>query len=65
VSFLAGLVIDKFQYHLPLYRQHRRLADAGVEVSRGWLTQLVHRTASLLEPVYEALLASIREHANV
>jgi len=60
VSFLAGLVIDKFQYHLPLYRQHRRLAEAGIAVSRGWLTQLVHRTAALLEPIYEAQLVSIR-----
>ncbi|MEJ2130856.1 MAG: IS66 family transposase [Gammaproteobacteria bacterium] len=60
VSFLAGLVIDKFQYHLPLYRQHQRLKQAGIEVSRPWLTQLVHRTAALLEPVYEAQLASIR-----
>jgi transposase len=60
VSFLARLVIDKFVYHLPLYRQHQRLQDAGIEVSRGWLTQLVHRTASLLEPIYVAQLASIR-----
>ena len=61
VSFLARLVIDKFVYHLPLYRQHQRLDDAGIEVSRGWLTQLVHRTASLLEPIYAAQLDSIRE----
>ena len=65
VSFLAGLVVDKFQYHLPLYRQHQRLADAGIEVSRGWLTQLVHRTAALLEPIYAAQLASIREGAVI
>ena len=41
VSFLAGLLIDKFAYHLPLYRQHQRLLDAGFTVSRPWLTQLV------------------------
>ena len=38
VSFLAGMLVDKFRYHLPLYRQHRRLADSGVRVSRGSLT---------------------------
>lgn len=59
VSFLAGLLVDKFVYHLPLYRQHRRLADAGVTVSRGWLTQLVQRVAPLLEPIYRAQLNSI------
>lgn len=65
VSFLAGIMVDKFVYHLPLYRQHQRLADAGITVSRGWLTQLVHRTASLLEPIYGAQLDSIRESAVV
>ncbi len=65
VSFLAGLVIDKLQYHLPLYRQHQRLAHSGIEVSRPWLTQLVHKTAALLEPVYEAQLDSIRDSAVV
>ncbi len=34
VSFVVGMVIDKFDYHLPLYRQHRRLTDAGFRVSR-------------------------------
>ena len=60
VSFLAGMLIDKFQYHLPLYRQHLRLKSAGVEVSRQWLTQLVHRCGDLLEPIFEALVESIR-----
>lgn len=59
VSFLAGLLVDKLRYHLPLYRQHQRLADAGITLSRATLTQWVHRTAALLEPVYHALLSSI------
>ncbi len=60
VSFLAGLLVDKFQYHLPLYRQHQRLLSAGITVSRAWLTQLVHRSGSLLEPIFDALVESIR-----
>jgi transposase len=60
VSFLAGLLMDKFAYHLPLYRQHQRLRDAGFTVSRPWLTQLAQQGAALLEPIYDALLASIR-----
>lgn len=59
VSFLAGLSVDKFCYHIPLHRQHQRLAHAGVRISRGTLTNLVHRTAELLEPIYNALLSSI------
>ena len=59
VSILVGLLIDKFRYHLPLYRQHQRLAHAGIRLSRTTLTQWVHRTADLLEPIYYALLSSI------
>lgn len=60
VSFLAGLLVDKFQYHLPLYRQHQRLEAAGIKVSRAWLTQLVHRSGNLLEPIFDAVVESIR-----
>jgi transposase len=59
VSVLAGLLIDKFCFHLPLYRQHQRLAQVGIRLSRATLTQWVHRTAALLEPIYYALLSSI------
>ena len=61
VSFLAGLLVDKFAYHLPLYRQHQRLQDSGIQVSRAWLTQLSQKTISYLEPIYEAQLDSIRD----
>jgi transposase len=59
VSLLAGLLIDKFTYHLPLYRQHQRLRQAGIRLSRGTLTQGVQRAAELWEPIYYALLSSI------
>ena len=54
-----GCFIEKFVYHLPLYRQHQRLQQAGIRVSRGTLTQWVQRAAELLEPIYYALLSSI------
>ena len=41
VSFVAGVLIDKFAYHIPLYRQHQRLGDCGITVSRAWLSQLM------------------------
>ena len=59
VSFVVGLVVDKFRYHLPLYRQHQRLIDAGFTLSRTWLTQLVQQASQLLEPIFDAQLASI------
>lgn len=60
VSFLAGLLVDKFLYHLPLYRQHQRLLSAGIQVSRQWLTNQVLAVAVLLAPIVEAQLATIR-----
>ncbi|NJL18353.1 MAG: IS66 family transposase [Nitrospira sp.] len=60
VSFLAGLLVDKFVYHMPLYRQHQKLGDGGIQISRPWLTQLAHKTIALLEPIHAAQLASIR-----
>lgn len=60
VSFIAGVVVDKFAWHLPLYRQHQRLLAAGFKLSRAWLTLLVQQAAQLLQPIYEAQLESIR-----
>lgn len=60
VSFCAGLLIDKFLYHLPLYRQHQRLIDSGIKVSRPWLTQLSQQNIALLEPIHDAQFEAIR-----
>ena len=60
VSFVAGMMIDKFAFHLPLYRQHQRLVDAGIDVSRPWMTQLMQTAGALLEPIHAAQLDSIR-----
>lgn len=56
VSFLAGLLLDKFLYHLPLYRQHQRLETNGIRVARSTLTNLVKRSIELLKPIYQAQL---------
>ena len=61
VSFIVGMLIDKFAYHQPLYRQHQHLTDAGINVSRPWLTQLAQHAVSLLTPVFEAMADSVRE----
>jgi len=54
VSFLAGLLVDKFLYHLPLYRQHQRLTDAGITLSRSTLTRYVQQAITLVTPIYDA-----------
>lgn len=59
VSLLASMAIDKFRYHLPLYRQHQRMAAAGIRLARSTLTNWVHQTADLLRPIYEGQLFSV------
>ncbi|MCF1456845.1 MAG: IS66 family transposase [Shewanella sp.] len=59
VSFLVGMLLDKFLYHLPLYRQHQRLALNGITVARSTLTNLSQRSIELLRPIYQAQLQNI------
>jgi len=59
VSLLAGMLVDKFIYHLPLYRQHQRMAQEGLKLSRATLTNWFHRTIPLLVPIYNAQLSNI------
>ena len=61
VSLLAGMLIDKFQYHLPLYRQHQRLEAAGFRLSRASLTNWSSRAIDLLTPIVEAQCQHVRE----
>lgn len=60
VSFIAGMIIDKFAYHQPLYRQHVKLQDSGINVSRAWITKLMPAAVSLVEPIFNAQLESLR-----
>lgn len=59
VSLLAGLLVDKFLYHLPLYRQHSRMSLQGITVSRASLTNWTKRTIELLRPIVEAQLTNV------
>ena len=57
VSFLSGMLVDKFVYHLPLYRQyrqHQRLAQCGIILSRTTLTTLAGQAIDLLVPIHDA-----------
>jgi transposase len=54
VSLLAGMLIDKFVYNFPLYRQHQRLQQAWIEVSRTSLSNWTSRLIDLLRPIVDA-----------
>ncbi len=59
VSLLVGLLLNKFLYHLPLYRQHQQMAGGGIMLARSTLTNLVKRSIELLRPIYEAQIDHI------
>jgi transposase len=59
VSFIAGMLVDKFEYHLPLYRQHQRLIHAGITLSRTTLTNVGKQAIELLRPIVDAQLLSV------
>jgi transposase len=59
VSLLVGLLVDKFLYHLPLYRQHQRMGLQGITVSRASLTNWVKRAIELLRPIVAAQLTHV------
>jgi len=63
VSMLAGLMVDKFVYHLPLYRQHQRVQAAGVTLSRATLTNWTARAIDLLEPIFQAQASNVLKSA--
>jgi hypothetical protein len=48
-------------YHLPLYRQHQRLRQSGIELSRSTLSNLAQRAIDLLSPIHEVQLKHILE----
>lgn len=59
VSFMAGLLVDKFVYHLPLYRQHQRLEQSGIVLARSTLTHIAKRAIELMRAIYDS------QHSNV
>jgi len=59
VSVLVGIVVDKFLYHMPLYRQHQRMKQCGITLSRTTLTNWVSRSIDLLAPIVDAQMASV------
>ena len=57
---LAQIVIDKYRYHLPEYRQARQYADLGLKLPTSTLNGWVHAMAYRLELVYKVLRDDVR-----
>lgn len=60
-SLLAHVIINKFQYHLPLYRQSKILASQGIEISDSTLGHWIKQSGEVLLPLGEALWQAVRQ----
>lgn len=58
-SLLSQIVVDKFLYHLPEYRQAKRFKDIGVEIPTSSINRWVHAIADKLYPLYSTQMQRI------
>jgi transposase len=67
-GLLAEVLVNKYDDHLPLYRQSERLERHGIYIARQTLCDWVMQCADILNPLVEAmkptLLASTKIHTD-
>jgi transposase len=59
ISVLVLMVIDKYLYHLPIWRQRQRFLQYGIDLSYSTLCNLTNRICESLEPLWHLLLKEI------
>jgi transposase len=58
-SLLSQIIVDKFLYHLPEYRQAKRFKDLGLEITTSSINRWVHSLADILYPLYAAQMQRV------
>lgn len=65
---LAHVVVDKFDHHLPLYRQAEMMAAQGIDIDRSTLAGWAGQAAALLDPIVSRIreegLKAAKIHAD-
>jgi transposase len=59
-EFLILMIVKKFLWHMPLYRQQQELKLQGIKISRESLTRWTIELGALLEPIARAIAGKIR-----
>jgi transposase len=54
-GLLASIIIDKYQDHLPCYRQLQRFEREGVRIAPSTISEWIGAGCALIEPLYEVL----------
>jgi len=58
---VASVIVSKYADHLPLYRQAQIYSRQGVDLDRSTLASWVGKAAYELKPVYDCLLANLKQ----
>jgi len=64
-AMVASVVVAKYGWHLPLYRQQKMLAVQGIDIDRSTLTFWAGYAAAELMPLYERLKENLLTSARL
>lgn len=64
-AFVADVVVSKYAWHLPLYRQSQMLAAEGIDIDRSTLAHWVGFAAFELRPLYDWLVAHLKSSTKL
>ncbi|GBQ94356.1 transposase [Acetobacter nitrogenifigens DSM 23921 = NBRC 105050] len=64
-SLVAWILVSRYSDHTPFYRMHRILERSGANIARSTMVGWATMAASLLEPLYQSLLAHIKKSPRI
>lgn len=64
-SLLANIILGKYQYAMPLYRQESLFTQSGIELSRTTMARWVIQVSEKFKPLYAALKEHLLQQAVV
>ncbi|MEZ9542087.1 IS66 family transposase [Vibrio sp. 10N.286.48.C11] len=64
-SLLANIILGKYQYAMPLYRQESLFTQSGIELSRTTMARWIIQVSEKFAPLYAALKTHLLEQVVV
>lgn len=63
-DFISHLIVSKFKFHLPVYRQQKQLLDYGIFINRSVLNNHILNSWKLFEPIVNLMKVKIRNQKH-
>ena len=64
-GLLSDLLVSKYHDHLPIYRINKIYARQGVEINRSTLSEWILKSAQLLSPIVDYMLAEVLQSNHI